>query len=284
MRNLKWPLFFLLLWLAVGLACNMPNLAPPADAPQAPSAPPAGEQPAAPAEASQEQPAAPLDAPVPCAVEPTPMPTLPRGLRKGLADLNSYRLSTEITMNGPTDLDKNTTRTLVEYIKESDSLHTRSETTTSSADSPEASAEISEQYRVDGKTCEFSPTNDDPSGEVEEVVAAEQAMFNTIFGLFDFVVFAENPQYVGVDEVNGFQTHHYTFNVAEVASIPGAEITQSSGEYWFMVEEQTLVRYRAVLEARSEGETGMETMLLQMEVNLLEADTPIQIVMPPECQ
>ncbi|MCI0519517.1 MAG: hypothetical protein L0Z70_04600 [Chloroflexi bacterium] len=281
MRNIRWLLFFVVVWLAVGLACNMPQIpAPQAAPPQADGQPAAQGQPAAPAEATQEMNVQP-EAPAP---QPTPLPTHPRGLRKGLADLNSYRISTTITMNGPGEQDKNTSVSLVEYVKEGDLFHSRSETTTSSADSPEASVEVTEQYRVDGKTCEFSPGSDDPSAEIEDAAAGEQGMLSTMMVFFDVVVYADNPQLVGIEEVNGFQTYHYTFDASQAAVIQGVEVAQAAGEYWFMVEEQTLVRYHALIEMRAEGESGMETLFMQVDIDLLEADTPIQIAMPPQCQ
>jgi hypothetical protein len=190
--------------------------------------------------------------------------------------------------SGPTQQDRTEATTTIEYNKEGDQFHSRSETTSSSVDEPEVVTEISEQYRIGEKTCEVSPSDEstEVSADVEIASPAQQAMTDGMLLLYDVVVFAENPTLIGPETINGIPANHFTFDVTGLAAITGAEVTQSHGEYWVAQEGQYLVKYQAVLETRTAppGDSQAEVMYLEVEIELLEADIPITISLPAQCQ
>jgi hypothetical protein len=270
--------------LFTGLACNMSRA--PAEQNQPVQQLPESSPPPVSQEAEAIQETEPTLAPL----EPTPaaIPSHPLGIRQGLSLLNSYRLRLHNIHNGPSSQDHNESTTTIEYNKEGDQYHSRGETISSSSDEPEVVTEISEQYRIGEKTCDLSSSDDsaEVSAEVEVTSPAEQAMADGLLLLFDGVVFAENPVLVGSETINGIPTNHFTFDVTGLSSITGAEVTQSHGEYWIAQEGQYLVKYQAVLEARSASpaDTEAEVMYMEVEIELLEADVPISISMPSQCQ
>jgi hypothetical protein len=287
--NTSRPFLLLLsfiLW--VGLACSLPQpTASPAqpDAPQAPADQPGAAAPAEPPSGAPEPSA--LTEPAATAT-PEPPPTHPLGLRQGLAGLNSYRMSLHILFIGPSEQDRNESTTLTEYNKEGDQFHSRVDTSSSSADEPETATEFTEQYRLGVKSCQISSSGDEAAPDIEVTAEppAMQAMTQGLTNLFDVVVFAENPQLVGQEDVNGIPANHFTFTVSGLAVATGAEVTISEGEYWVALEGQYLVKYRAILETRSApaGDPSAEVMHLEVEMELIEVDTPISITLPAECQ
>jgi len=277
--------------LLSGLACNFssggakPEAAgpqPEANVSQPGEVQPAPQEPAPGAPEVEDNPV-PAETPVPT---PEPPPTHPLGLRQGLAGLNSYRLQLHMVFNGPSELDRNETTLQIAYNKDGDQFYSRSESISSSADDPEVDTDVSETYRLDGKTCEVYPDDPESTGVAEPVSPAEEAMTDALLFLFDVVVFAEDPVLVGAETVNGIASNHYTFEVSGLNSITGAEVAQSQGEYWIAEEGDYLVKYNAVLETRTAppGDSSAEVMYLMAEVELSDVDTAITITLPAQCQ
>jgi hypothetical protein len=267
MMSQQKRLFFVISFVClVGSACNLTQ-AGALPSSQAPNAAPVADSAALPT--------------------PTPIPSQPLGFRQGLALLNSYRVKTHIIFTGPTAQDTNDSLVQVEYSKDSDQYHMRTETTSTTADSPEPNHSISEQYRIGDKTCDFTPTDtEDPNGEIKDNPPAQEAMINALMNLFDVTIFVEDPVFVAAESVNGIAVNHFTFKVSGLAAVTGAEVTQSQGEYWVAQEGRYLVKYIAKLETRSApvGDAAAEVMHLEMTIDLTDVDTPITISMPSNCQ
>lgn len=291
--------------MLLAMACSLPGMAPGTTQPEAQQVPagqptaaepaggdqsgaaPSNAQPANPGSAAQEPTATlvPTDTPVPTPTATPLPPSHPLGIRQGLAGLNSYRFQTIYISQGPTDQDSSETKVLTEYNKEGDQLHVRTEITARSADDPQGSTQVTEEYRIGDQTCTFSPGSDDPTGTIETASASQLAMLNGVFNLFDMVVFAEEPVLVGAEQVNGILCNHFTFQVNGMGA-GGAEVTNSSGEYWIAQEGQYLVKYHAALGTRSApaGDAQAEVMYLEISLDLTDVDQPISVTMPADCK
>jgi len=274
------------------LACNAPGLggdSPEETAPADGNA--AGEQPAgepagqsAGAEAGAEgKPAAPQpEAAQPAADQTIPYPI---GMRAGLASLNSYRLIMKMVNNGPTALDISEMHTQVQYDGGSDARYVRVENVESSAEYPEVYSSVEETYQVGLQSCSVSTYDGTTETIPSELTPLAHDMTLATTNLFDISVSPENPTFVGAETVNGIPTNHYTFQVTGLGDYSGQEVTRANGEYWVAQDGQYLVKYDLVLEVRSapEGDPAAEVMYSEYAFDLLEANQPQSIVMPPGC-
>ena len=102
----------------------------------------------------------------------------------------------------------------------------------------------------------------------------------------DLTLYVEDPVLVGEEQVNGIQTRHYTFKVSGLGKKSGAEVTQSSGEYWSAVDGNYLVKYNLVLEMRNAPEDSSAAKVIHSETSyeLNMVNQPITIEMPAECK
>jgi hypothetical protein len=285
MKRAPWLLHLLVL---LGLACSLSQPAAPASTPPG-AAPVVGGQPAAQSNTPcPECPACPTAVPteVPTPTPeptPTPVPSNPIGLWRGLSSLNSYRLTIRSVGNGPTAQDRSEITVLVEVGSDGDSSHTRYEITTSSAEDPEVTTSVSEQYRVGTRSCEI-----DDDGEIETSTTdpQQQEMAEVWLKLVDLVPGVNDPVYVGQEVVNGVITNHFTFAVSGLGVDSGAEVVASSGEYWLAVDGQYIVKYTAVLETRSGpvGDPNTEVMHSEFFIEVRDINQSIVITLPGGCQ
>jgi hypothetical protein len=226
----------------------------------------------------------PTSTPVPTPTA-TPAPVLPVGLRQGLASLNSYQFTTVQIMSGPDAADRQEITTVNRVADEGDRTHTHTTSQVSSADDPSGESSTSDRYQVGSTICSLPPDEDGESPVSESDPMAEE-MASVVTNQLDVILYVEDPVLVGEEEVNGVQTRHYTFKVTSLGKNSGAEVTQSSGEYWSAVDGNYLVKYSLVLEMRSAPEDDSEAQVIHNETtyDLTMINEPITIEMPADCQ
>jgi hypothetical protein len=210
---------------------------------------------------------------------------LPIGLREGLASFNSFRMTMNTINNGPTPLDRDESRIEVKYDAENDVRHMHTETVSSSADYPEVTNTVEDQYQVGLTTCTISSDGEYTDASSEEMTPLERDMAESAANLFDMIITAENPTLVGEETVNGIPSNHYTFKLTGLGDYSGAEVKMADGEYWVALDGQYLVKYALVLEAATgpEGDPAAEIMHGEYSFELQETNQPVNISLPPEC-
>ena len=111
-------------------------------------------------------------------------------------------------------------------------------------------------------------------------------MQDTMSRLVDMTLVVENPQFVGGESVNGVQANHFKFNVSGLGKKSGAQVTQSTGEYWIATDGQYLVKYDLVLETRSAPVDNLQAQVTHVEthVELSNVNQLIEINMSAECK
>ena len=276
-------------WMAVAmlvlasLACNMVargDTAQPADPGQpaasggqaAPAEQPAGEQP------SGEQPQAPAQEVVPTA--PQKPPEIPLGLRQGLASLDSYRFSFVSLSSGPNPADKSDMHYEVAYDSATDASWVHSESFSSDADDPDGSQDTSDRYQIKNKTCEISGSGEELDVAYEEVDPLLDEMTSIMSELLDMTVYVENPEFQGEETVNGIVSNHFRFKITRLGDESGAQVLANDGEYWVAVNGQYLVKYDVTLKTSS----GTQSIHIEIHIELKDANQPVQILMPADCQ
>ena len=215
----------------------------------------------------------------------TPAPVLPIGLRQGLASLNSYEFTTVQIMSGPDAADRQEITTVNRVADEGDRTHTHTISQVSSVDDPAGESSTSDRYQVGSTICSLPPDEDGELPISESDPMAEE-MANVVTNQLDMILYVEDPSLVGEEEVNGIQTRHYTFKVTSLGKNSGAEVTQSSGDYWSAVDGNYLVKYKLVLEMRDAPEDDSEARVIHNETSydLTMVNQPITIELPAECQ
>jgi len=211
-------------------------------------------------------------------------PTTPVGLNKGLSSLNSYTYSLQILTSGPTPQDKNDMRIITSFTSNGDNTKTQNISVSSSADEPEESRSSSTNYRVGNVSCTIDDSGES-SAEIDENSPAAKEILNIGGNLYDMVINVENPVLSGTETVSGIKCNHFTFNVVGLGKTSGAEVTQSTGEYWSAVDGNYLVKYDVALETRNAPENNANAEILHTEMHFLLSDinAPITIDLPAEC-
>ena len=187
--------------------------------------------------------------------------------------------------NGPTPLDIDESRIEIIYDAENDVRHMHTETVSSSADYPEVTNTIEDQYQVGLTTCTISSDGEYTDASSEEMTPLERDMAESAANLFDMIITAENPTLVGEETVNGIPSNHYTFKLTGLGDYSGAEVKMADGEYWVALDGQYLVKYALVLDAATgpEGDPASEIMHGEYSFELQETNQPVNISLPPEC-
>jgi hypothetical protein len=273
-RNKSSYYFVIVVLLFATLACSISMT--PKKAPQAADGNEQGGS--APAQSAPEQP----KAAGPSLFEKAP--TTPVGLNKGLSSLNSYTYSLQIINNGPTPQDKNDMRIITSITSNGDNTKSQNISVSSSADDPEESRSSSTNYRVGNKTCTVDDTGESQA-EIDDYTASQKELINIVMNLSDTVINVENPVLVGTEVINGINCNHFTFKVAGLGKTSGAEVTQSTGEYWSAKDGNYLVKYDVALETRNAPENNASAEVLRSEIHFLLSDinAAITIQMPAEC-
>jgi hypothetical protein len=212
------------------------------------------------------------------------IPSNPIGLRAGLSSLNSYRLTIRIINNGPTAQDKNQTTITIESGTDGKSSHTKFESITSSADSPEAQSSITDQYTIGNQQCSFSSGDSESSKSDMDPMARE--VLDTWYTLIDLVPAVNEPVLIGEEDINGIRTNHFKFKVGGLGVNSGAEVVSSDGEYWLAQDGQYIVKYSVAIETRNgpAGDVNTKTMHSEFHIEVTDINQNIVITLPANCQ
>lgn len=280
MKKLLLVLFFLAL---ASLACNLPaGLGqPPAEAPASQPVTPPETEPEAPA----NQPVQPENPPAgqPTATQappptPTPVPIDPEplGMRQGLASLNTFQLVLVNKTSGPTPLDQSETRMEMTGDNPNEALVVYNRSSSISQDNLEPDVSENYQYTVGLESC-------DGFGEewnYESSTPAEKELRDAMSAVFDMLVLGPGAEYVGTENVNGVDSHHFSFQLAGLGASSGAAVTANQGDYWLAVDGRYLVRYQLLLEFSDSPE---ETYRMEMNMDLSQINQPVTIALPAGC-
>ena len=261
------------------LACTFNQISAPKATPRPNSnsaTQPAGDQPQSPG----LFPFASTQTPAPTA---TSMPSNPIGLRQGLSSLNSYRLTIQEVNNGPTALDQNQMTFKVEMGSDGNSWHVSNSTVSSSKDSPTPQTNTSDQYKVGTIQCQSSSGSD--KAEKSTIDPMAQEITDAWSGLLDMVPMVHDPVFIGTEQINGINTHHFKFKVSGLGTKSGAQVLASDGEYWLAVDGQYIVRYSVKLETRSgpAGDPNTKDMRSEFKIDATDINQPITITIPSDC-
>ena len=207
----------------------------------------------------------------------------PVGLNEGLSSLNSYTYTLQIIANGPSSQDRSETK-ILSSKDNSDSNMTRIEMISSSAEEPEVDTSVSTNYRVGNINCTIDD-GDEAEAETEDYSPAAKEMLNILGGLWDVHFKTGDPVFIGNEVVNGINCKHFTFNVGGLGKTSGAEVTQSTGEYWSAVDGNYIVKYDVVLETRNAPEGSIDAEVLHSEIHYLlyDINNAASIVLPSLC-
>jgi|GEM_PF-1877842 len=276
------------------MACALPFSEPaPVDQQQAVEQtlaarqPGAAETPAAKAPAptaKAKNPAQPSPTPIPPTPKPAALPALPVGMRQGLASLNSYQIIFSQVYEGPSSQDKVQMTNETRYNKDGERSHVRLSNLSSTKDEPSDEVNTSDRYQIGSKVCTL-PVDEGESALSDSDPQAEE-MASTLAGLVDMSLYVEDPILVGEETLNGVKTRHYTFKVGGLGKKSGAEVIQSSGEYWIAADGLYLVKYQATLETRSAPQDSSDARLMRAVITyeLTMINQPVVIEMPAECK
>jgi hypothetical protein len=214
-----------------------------------------------------------------------PLPVTPVGLNKGLASLNSYTYTMQVITLGPTPQDKNDMKIITSFTSNGDNTKTQNISVSSSADDPKENRSSTTNYRVGNVTCTVDD-NGESDPEIDDYSAAQKEILNIGMNLVDTVINVENPVSVGTETINGINCNHFTFTVVGLGKTSGAEVTQSTGEYWSAVDGNYLVKYDVSLETRNAPESNANAEVLHTEMHFLLSDVnaPINIELPAACK
>jgi hypothetical protein len=266
--------------LLSALACNLPAGIEQAPAAQTESPPQTAlETPASQPVQAETLPAAPpavVEAPSPTPTEP-PIDPQPVGIRQGLASLDTYKLVMVTKTSGPTALDHSETRMEMTGDNPNDALVVYNRSSSMSEEDPEPDVSETYQYAVGLESC-------DGFGEdwsYEALTPAEKELRDAMTGLFDMLVLGPGAQFVGVENVNGIESRHFSFRVEGLGVESGSVVNANQGDYWVAVDGQYLVRYQLLLEFSNSAE---ETFRLETNMDLSQVNQPVNIVLPAGCQ
>ncbi len=203
----------------------------------------------------------------------------PVTLNKGLSTLDSYRMTLEIELIGPSQQDINREKVIQENSKFQDASFFVIETYSMNSEDYEEDTNKSYIWRIGNDRCQGTDDpEDDFSWESMEPDAKEMA--DLVLDLFDLDFMIENPQFVAEESMNGIQTNHFRFQLSGLGVESGATVLANQGEYWLAVDGNYMVRYSLLVETSSSPE---KINHLKVYANLEEVNVPRTISMPQQC-
>ncbi len=225
--------------MSVLLACNFPFVFNPSDAST-------GEEQSRDAETSEPGDVKTEES----GPEGTPDPR-PAGMQEGLGNYDSYRVHISLSISDSTGRKNDFEETMIRDATAGNTYTRTVNTTLDPSSSSEPSTSVQEAYNVGLVTCSGS----DESGWTYEETSQQQKDLTDIFqGMVDIIPQIDNPQYVGVETVNGVEANHFTLMVEGIDAKTGAVTTINEGHYWLSVEVGSMVKYTLILEVHTGAE------------------------------
>jgi len=202
----------------------------------------------------------------------------PVSLNKGLSTLNTYKMTIEVELIGPTQQDVTREKIVQEHSEPQDASIISIESYSMTAEDPDPDTGISNIWRIGNERCTGSDDPDDTEYELMEPDAKEMA--DLVLDLFDMNFLIENPQFIGQESINGVQTNHFNFQLSGLGVESGATVLANQGDYWLAVDGNYMVRYSLLVQTSSSPD---KINHLKVYANLENVNTPITISMPQQC-
>jgi len=208
---------------------------------------------------------------------PTPIPSEPVSLREGLASLNSYVLTIDMTSSGPSPAERSHIVYEMQYSQDLDARLVRTTIEVSTEEEPDQEAMETTSYRIGNDECMGSKED----WSFTTMTPAQREMVDLAQDMLDVIPLIENPVFVSAETLNGILTNHFTFAVAGLGVKSGAEVTANEGEYWLAQDGLYIVRYHLLAETRG-GPQG-EVMRQEVGVEMTSINQPLTITFNDWC-
>lgn len=201
----------------------------------------------------------------------------PVGIRKGLSSLDTYKFTIEIETIGPSSQEVSRMQYQLENSTPQDASFNFTSNYDQSVEDPEASTSQTNTYQVGNESC--SGTAED--GYTYTITEPDMKELQDVMkDLYDLDILIENPQFIGVEEMNGILTNHFKFQLNGLGISSGVEILANQGEYWLAADGNYIVRYTLLIETSpAPGELNH----LNVFVNLEDINQPKNLTMPQFC-
>jgi hypothetical protein len=251
-------LFFVIL-LFVGIACNLPII---------------GDKLSGAGDKSDSTPSSDLFA------QATEINPKPIGIQEGLGSLDSYSITASLNMTDSDGSDTELYETLDRDIANSKS-HTVTTNISREAGESEDSTSTEEVISSGLVTC----TKNDEGWDYSAMTEQEKEMSDIFKQMIDVLPLIDDPIYVNDEEINGVQTHHFTFEVNGIGQKSGSVATTNHGEYWIAIDGQYMVKYQLELVVQSAANDSgeQEVASISASFDLSNINQPLEIELPSDC-
>jgi hypothetical protein len=208
----------------------------------------------------------------------TEVNSVPVSMNKGLSTLNTFKMTIEVEVIGPTQQDVTREKIVQEHSEPQDASIISIDSYSTTAEEPEPNTGITNIWRIGKESCTGSEYPEDT--EFNSMEPDTKEMTDLVMDLFDMNFLIENPQFIGEESVNGVQTNHFTFQLSGLGVESGASVLANQGEYWLAVDGDYMVRYSLLVQTSSSPE---KINHLKVYANLENINAPISLTMPQAC-
>jgi uncharacterized lipoprotein YehR (DUF1307 family) len=241
---------------------------------------PAGQQPAVPSSPDTSDAAQP---PAPSS-ESTQPPSIPTSLWSTLASLDSYTFMMKYHQITKVSSENTIIEMTMDRSEKDDAMHAlmKTQNPVRIADM-EGSSEISETETW--KVGDISCTKEDGEYKSKRDDKTETDNTTDLLELMDITPRIDNPEFIGVETVNGIPSNHFKFKIANYLDKSGWLVTRNEGEYWLAQDGQYMVKYILYLDSSSAPEDNpkAESNKIFLTQELKNINEPVEIKLPSAC-
>ena len=225
-------------------------------------------------EAGSSPTVAPTETPVP--------PMFPVPINRGLASLDSYRLSYTNDIYDSVPDQRVVTIVIVAQDTESGATYNSIETQSATEDYQIVSTTVQEQYIVGNQVCMLQ----DGVATINIMSDSARELTSMTSQGMTYEPIIENPEYAGEDTVNGVPVRLYEFEVTSMSATSDAELAHADGNYALAVDGDYLVDYYLEMELRTgpEGDETAEYSESIFDLSLEGINEPQEISFPESCE